>query len=638
MKRLICLLLAAALALCAPAALAASPLSQQQLDEMEAAGAADPLAVDFDALLEGLSGMAAQLPDAAARQSDPDTAAAFDALADRAQLLCFSAADTLEQRYTTAYDLSRYLDLTALTISRCFWQLAKLDEAAQNTSAYKSHLTAAGRLYYDCAVQYGAENGFLFEVTPEDIDFLMAYFAYSGQTGGDGRELLNELLAYDAALEEHPLNDYYLAHEEEINRLLADTGAALADYPERGLYSIDGSPLEIGEVVFDGDLPYVEIRSFLGRLGGRDLTDYAANDNGRTAHWQLYGDDIRLSEEEVLLNGEPVALAGDPFWAGGQLYLTLDDAAYLTCADYPTLETLSYYPSLYAEETVTGEVYLIRPYLGEEPPTEAELGLLEGIGAPINLQNLLWYRGLDRSQAAALAPELLDGVSGLARGMENSIYAQDLLSSSWDILSTEDLLGSYNWLLEEGHRYDFRNVVSSGGAPDWFLRKWGDVLDENSFLAWDLARAVQICQWGCCAGYLSPSTAAELELKAAQLLQDAFGSWQAFADDYQMGYDAFLAADAGDDSYTALRQEIIGQIYTEGGYLGSSAWETGAAAAPSGAQGALSPAGALPAILLLPALWLLLELLAGGITLAVVLCRNRRRRRAAVSVDPWELP
>ena len=31
-----------------------------------------------------------------------------------------------------------------------------------------------------------------------------------------------------------------------------------------------------------------------GRLGGRDLTDYAANDNGRTAHWQLYGDDIRL--------------------------------------------------------------------------------------------------------------------------------------------------------------------------------------------------------------------------------------------------------------------------------------------------------------------------------------------------------
>ena len=642
MKRLICALLAAALLLCAPAAGAASAaLSAGQLDEMETAAAADPLTVDFDALLEGLTAMAQLLPDAAARQADPAQTAEFDALATRAQALCFAAADALEQRYLDSYDRQSYLDLTALAISRCFWQLAKLDKAAQNTSAYKSHLTRAGQLYYDCAVHYGSENGYLFEVTQEDILFLLAYFAYSGETGGDGRGMLNELLAYEAALENHPLNDYYLAHEEEIDRLLADTGASSIDYPDRGVYSIDGDPWEIGEILFVDDAPYVALASFLVRFGGADLTDYASNENGRSIHWQLYGDDIRASEEEVLLNGEPVELAGPPLWAGGQLYLTLDDAAYLACADIPTLETFSYYPSLLSEETVTGEVYLIRPYLGDDPPAEAELGLLEGIGAPINLQNAIWQRDLPVAEAAGFAPDFLDGVSGMTRGTDNSSYAQYLLSSSWGVNSADDLLQKYDWLLAEGHRFEFREVVSSGGAPDWFLRKWGDDLDENSFLAWDLARAVQICQWGCCAGYLSPYDSTRLALDAAQLLRSAFGSWQEFADDYQMGYDAFLAEDAEGTPYTALRRKIIDQLYAGGSYLGTVAWEPEDALAPSGIQAGaaagISPSDTALAIVLLSSGWILLELAVGGITLAVVLCRNRRRRRAAVSADPWAL-
>lgn len=333
MKRLICILMAAALVLCTPAALAAPVvLTARQLDEMEAAGASDPLSVDFSALEEGLAGMADLLSEPGAREADPARTAAFDEMADRAQLLCFAAADTLEERYVENYDLQSYLHLSALSLARCFWQLVRLDKAAQNASAYKNHLELAGKLYYDCALQYAIENSRLFDGIEEDFDFLLAYFAYSG------------------------------------------------------------------------------------------------------------------------------------------------------------------------------EVYVIRPYLGDEPPTEEELTLLEGIGAPINLQNAIWYRSLPVSDAAALAPDLLSGVSGMTRGAENSAYARELLSGSWGILTADDLRGSYNWLLEEGHRFDFRKVVSSGGAPDWFLRKWGDDLDENSFLAWDLSRAVQICQWACCAGYLPPSS------------------------------------------------------------------------------------------------------------------------------------
>ena len=87
MKRLICALLAALL-LCCPVLAEEGVLSESQLAEMEAISASDPLAVDFAALKAGLSGMADQLSAEGARQADPAKTASFDAMADRAQLLC----------------------------------------------------------------------------------------------------------------------------------------------------------------------------------------------------------------------------------------------------------------------------------------------------------------------------------------------------------------------------------------------------------------------------------------------------------------------------------------------------------------------------------------------------------------------
>ena len=133
-----------------------------------------------------------------------------------------------------------------------------------------------------------------------------------GRPAASAARWSNELLSYEAIHGQHSFTDFYLANEEEIDRLLADTGASLADYPDRGIYSIDGSPWEIGEVVFDGKTPYVAFADFLNRLGGADLTDYAANADGRSLHWQLYGDDIRADETRVLLNGEAVELADRP--------------------------------------------------------------------------------------------------------------------------------------------------------------------------------------------------------------------------------------------------------------------------------------------------------------------------------------
>ena len=111
----------------------------------------------------------------------------------------------------------------------------------------------------------------------------------------------------------------------------------------------------------------------------------------------------------------------------------------------------------------------------------------------------------------------------------------------------------------------------------------------------------------------------------------AFDSWEAFADDYQMGYDAFLAEDADTASpYNALRREIIEQIYQDGSYQGVG-WKP----LSSGLTGAL---GALPALVVAAGGFLLVILAAGGSPSPLFYTTTAKRRRAAISVDPWELP
>ena len=145
-------------------------LSESQLAEMEAISASDPLAVDFRRAKSGAFGDGGPaLGRGGSRQADPAKTASFDAMADRAQLLCYAAAEALRERHDASYDIQGYLDLTAQYVARCFWQLARLDEAAQNTSAYKEHLAQAGQLYYDCAVQCGVDDGSSFAVPQEDL-------------------------------------------------------------------------------------------------------------------------------------------------------------------------------------------------------------------------------------------------------------------------------------------------------------------------------------------------------------------------------------------------------------------------------------------------------------------------------------
>lgn len=652
-KRLLCgtlcaLLLFAALLPALPPARAAGagPLTGDALAEMEADAAADPLSADFEALWAGLSALAEREADDGWRVGHPQEAAGFDALAARADALCLSAESALSARYEEDYDVSAYLDGSALWLARALWQLARLDKAAANGSAYKDHLGRAGAVYYSCVVQYGAANQALVPQVELDFDFVLAYCGYSGQIGGDGRGLINEMMGWEWEAEEQPFTDFYEAHSEQIDELLADSGASAEKYPDRGWYSVDGDPWEMGEVVFDGETPYVALERYLRSYGGEDLTDYSADLTGRRVRWLLCGDEIRADEETILLNGEAVELSAPPFWEGGLLYVTLYDADYLAFA-LSEQQSMEYYASPWDDAPVRGEVYVLRPYFGEQEPTEEQLLFLEGIGAGVNLQNLI---GGDDSLSPADAPGLCEdylcGWAGLTRGEANSLYAQSILEQSWDVSGPEELVNNYNWLLDEGHRGRFRVLANDSSAPAWFWQKWGARLKEHSFFAWDLARAVQLCQWGCCAGYLPPEQAVSMAFEAARRLQAAFPSWQAFAEDYLMGYDLFLSEDADKADFYSLRRPILEALYADGAYRGVG-WDLGlpapsqegpAAPALSGAGGVSAPEAELLRSVALACLGLqLVTLIAGAAALVWVLLLNQKRREA-VSLRPWRLP
>lgn len=148
--------------------------------------------------------------------------------------------------------------------------------------------------------------------------------------------------------------------------------------------------------------------------------------------------------------------------------------------------------------------------------------------------------------------------------------ARQVLSTSWNCQSRADVLDTLDWLLTQGHRYDFWNNAPQ--MPDWFKEKWGDTYPAHALLGWDLARAVSVAQWACCGGYLTQQEAFGYELAAARALQQTFDGWEAFFNDYMMGYDYW----GGQDQHLTTegqRREQIYQTLFAGGTFRGVAWD-----------------------------------------------------------------
>lgn len=148
--------------------------------------------------------------------------------------------------------------------------------------------------------------------------------------------------------------------------------------------------------------------------------------------------------------------------------------------------------------------------------------------------------------------------------------AGQVLSVSWNCQSRAEVLDTLDWLLTQGHRYDFWNDAPQ--MPDWFKEKWGDTYPAHALLGWDLARAVSVAQWACCCGYLTQQEALGYELAAAQALQQTFDGWEAFFNDYMMGYDYWGGQDQHLTTEGRRREEIYQTLFADGSFRGV-AWD-----------------------------------------------------------------
>ena len=86
--------------------------------------------------------------------------------------------------------------------------------------------------------------------------------------------------------------------------------------------------------------------------------------------------------------------------------------------------------------------------------------------------------------------------------------------------------------------------------------KWG----EKGIRAWDLCRAVTLCQWGYTAGYVTYGEALDMARPAIEELAGTFTGWDEVYENFLEGYYWCLREDLGDR--TVWETELgLGYLY-----------------------------------------------------------------------------
>ena len=128
---------------------------------------------------------------------------------------------------------------------------------------------------------------------------------------------------------------------------------------------------------------------------------------------------------------------------------------------------------------------------------------------------------------------------------KNCAWAQGLLSESWDVHYEASLRERMKWLAEKGHSAEWFEWKAKWEAlpaeereSDLRLIHVGIFqaeIGKTGLVAWDQVRRINLAGWGFLAGYLTEEAAWDQILPAAQAIQRAYPSWEAFGRGYQVG-------------------------------------------------------------------------------------------------------
>lgn len=161
--------------------------------------------------------------------------------------------------------------------------------------------------------------------------------------------------------------------------------------------------------------------------------------------------------------------------------------------------------------------------------------------------------------------QLTANVDSLETGVERQRLIQGL-SENWDVTSSESAQSTIDWLLREGHRVYFKDVVAIARGPKngWrqaaqkfdepdrvleYVEHWSETEAElrsagmltseqdvaRGIASWDFGRAINVARMAYDAGYLSRDEAWAAISQAAALARPAFASWEELGRSYILG-------------------------------------------------------------------------------------------------------
>jgi Protein of unknown function (DUF1266) len=101
---------------------------------------------------------------------------------------------------------------------------------------------------------------------------------------------------------------------------------------------------------------------------------------------------------------------------------------------------------------------------------------------------------------------------------DSSQWAVDL-NAWWEASDKAETIETLDWLQAPGNREEYWQVLG------------------HEVLAWDLVRLINVARWGYGARHLHEDEAWSYMLAAAARLRSHYPSWEALADDYNLGHD-----------------------------------------------------------------------------------------------------
>lgn len=175
--------------------------------------------------------------------------------------------------------------------------------------------------------------------------------------------------------------------------------------------------------------------------------------------------------------------------------------------------------------------------------------------------------------------------------------SQEMLSNSWGIENTADLMETADWLMNEGHNQNALEFLSAYNGFNETDRNAFDAklkeqnLDNESCIsllaaydawsaygdgaiaAWDLSRVGTVMGFGYASGYCTYEEAMDKILEAAEKSQDLFDSWEDFNKSYLYGY-SYWAQESLDDSGSsaAERADLVNSLESQANGPFSTNW------------------------------------------------------------------